>query len=227
MSDTRPSTATTEAHAPGYTPPSYEHIVETYGLDILKGGVDFSVENGGLALTKDMDIKLGDTVHNALFRFAEGWRLNAPHLQFLFELMTSMQARRKLLDDKMNKAGEGQKARFDINNYPASDAEFIAAFHEIIDEQGAAEYGFATYAGCVVLLLSGSLLRFKNDLDATRDDWANSPPTLTGIPSDRSSWPQPMDSGTTRMGQDTAPDAATDALSGNSSQGSSRHPGSP
>jgi hypothetical protein len=180
MSASSPSAATIEATAPGYTPPSYELVLETYGLDILKGGADFSIENGDLALTKDGDIKLGDTVHNALFRLVQAWRLNAPHLRFLFGMMTLMQSRRRELDDKMNEVGQKLSTRFDISNYPASDAEFITSFHDVIDEQGAAEYGFATYAGGVVLLLSGALLRFKNDLDATGTDWNESGPLFGG-----------------------------------------------
>jgi hypothetical protein len=179
MSDSIPSAATIEATAPGYTPPSYEHVLETYGLDILKGGADLSNENGDLASTKDGDIKLGDTVHNAMFRLVQAWRLNAPHLRFLFGMMILMQSRRRKLDDKMNEIGKKRNTRFDIN-YPANDAEFITSFHDVIDEQGAAEYGFATYAGCVVLLLSGALLRFKNDLDATGADWTEALPLFGG-----------------------------------------------
>jgi hypothetical protein len=170
----------TEVHTPSHVPPTFEHVVETYGLDILKGGGDFSIENGTLAMTKDGDFKLGDTVHNALFRLVQAWRFNAPHLRFLFELTTSMLDRRKSLDDKTNRVGEDQRARFDITTYPANDSEFITAFHQVIDEQGAAEYGFATYGGCVVLLLSGSLLRFKNDVDATADDWNKAAPLFDG-----------------------------------------------
>lgn len=48
MSDICPSIVATEASAPQYTPPSYRDVVEIYGLDILKGGADFSIENGGL-----------------------------------------------------------------------------------------------------------------------------------------------------------------------------------
>ena len=69
----------TEAHTPGCTPPSYEEVIEAYGLDVLKGRADFSLENGDLAITKDGDIKLGDTVHSALFRLVQAWHLNAPH----------------------------------------------------------------------------------------------------------------------------------------------------
>jgi hypothetical protein len=180
MSDASPDTAGADFGGPGYVPPSYEHVVQTYGLDILKGGADFSVENGDLALTKDGDIKLGDTVHSALFRLVQAWRLNAPHLRFLFGMVTTMQTRRRSLDNKMSEIGEKQRARFDIRTFPASDEEFITSFHGVIDEQNAAEYGFSTYAGCVVLLLSGALLRFKNDIDATADDWTKAAPLFGG-----------------------------------------------
>jgi hypothetical protein len=73
-------------------------------LDVLKGGGDFSLENGDLAMTKDGDIKLGDSVHNTLFRLVHAWRLNAPRLSFSFGQVRSM--------------------------LTAGEAEFIAAFHE-------------------------------------------------------------------------------------------------
>ena len=169
-----------EAHTPGYRPPSYEDVVETYGLAILKAGGALSVENGEIAMTKDGDLKLGDTVHNALFRLVQAWRLNAPHLRFLFELVRSMLIRRKNLGEKMNKIGNEQSADFDTGKYPEVETEVIRRFHEVIDEQGAAEYGYATYAGCVVLLLSGSLLRFKNDIEGTATDWNKAAPLFNG-----------------------------------------------
>lgn len=165
---------------PGSTPSPLDDVIGLYGLELLKSGGDFSIENGDLALTKDGDIKLGNTIFNALFRFAETWRLNAPHLRFLFDLAAAMHIRRGSLDDKMDRIGEERHTRFDIKTYPANDQEFITAFHEVIDEQRAADHGIVTYGGCVVIILSGSLLRFKNDLDATGDDWNKAAPIFNG-----------------------------------------------
>ena len=170
-----------DIHSPGFTPPTYEQVVETYGLEILKAPGDWSIANGDLAMTKDGDIQVGDAVYNALFRLVEAWRLNALHLRFLFNLVASMRARRVDLGDEMNRIGEEKRARFDIRTYLENDEQFITAFHANIDEQGAADYGFATYAGCVVLLLSGSLLRFRDDLDAKGDDWMQPAPFASAL----------------------------------------------
>src|ERR1700687_144566 len=158
----------TEMPSPGWTPPSYDHVVNTYGLEILMAPGDWSIADGDLAMTKDGDLKMGDTAYNGLFRLVQAWRYNAPHLRFLFEMMKSMRIRRLGLDDKMNRIGEEKHARFDIKTHMHPDPAFNQAFHAVIEEQGAADYGFATYSGCLVMLLTGSLLRFKDDIDATK-----------------------------------------------------------
>ncbi|HWB48360.1 MAG TPA: hypothetical protein VG651_04560 [Stellaceae bacterium] len=166
--------------APGFIPPYFDEVVEKYGLTVLNGGADMSLVNGDIELTKDLDLKVGDTVYNALFRFVQAVRLNTPHLRFLFELVGTMSSRRKELDDKLNAAGEGAAERFDISKSLADDQLFMSQFREISAQQGAAAYGYGTYAGCVVLLLSGSLLRFKDDIEATTDDWNKAPPIFNG-----------------------------------------------
>jgi len=143
--------------------------VELYGLEMLKTGGDLSVENGNIAVTKDGDLKLGDTAHNALFRFTQAWRLNSQHLHFLFGLIGSMRDRRTSLDGELNQIVFSKGA-----------AEPGATFHRIRDEQRAAEYGSDTYAGCVILLLSGLLLRFRDDAEATVSDWTNAGPQFGG-----------------------------------------------
>jgi hypothetical protein len=170
----------TETPTPGWTPPSYDDVLETYGLEMLMATGDLSLVNGELAMTKDGDFQMGDIVYNGLFRLVQAWRYNAPHLRFLFEMMNSMRVRRVSLDDKMNRVGEEKRARFDIKTYMQSDLAFTEAFHGVIDEQGAADFGFATYGGCLVMLLSGSLLRFKDDIDAAGDDWTKAEPLFNG-----------------------------------------------
>jgi hypothetical protein len=119
-----------DPHA-GWTPPSYDHVVKTYGLEILMVPGDLSIENGDLAITKDGDLKMGDTIYNGLFRLVQAWRYNAPHLRFLFEMMSSMQVRKAGLDEKMNRIGEERHARFDIKTYMQPDPVFIEAFHTV------------------------------------------------------------------------------------------------
>lgn len=161
---------------PEFAPPSYEHVIDTYGLEILKAPGDWSIVDGDLLVTKDWDIQVGDTPYNALFRLVEEWRLNAPHLRHLFDLVAAMRVRRKELDDRMDRLGEEKRARFDIRTYLKPDEQFTTAFHANIDEHRVADYGFATYAGCIVLILSGSLLRFRDDLDAKGDHWTKPGP---------------------------------------------------
>jgi hypothetical protein len=158
---------------PQVRPPAYEDVLETYHLDMLKGGADLSVtDTGDIASTKDGDRKLGDSAHNALFRLVQGWRYKAPHLRYLFDLIPVMKAREAALTAKRDNAAAATSASFE--------PEAIAAFQQIGDEQGAAGHGASTYAGCVVLLLSGALLRFKDDAEATADEWNKSAPLFNG-----------------------------------------------
>jgi hypothetical protein len=165
----------------GWTPPAYDDIVNTYGMDILTVPGDFSIVAGDLAMTKDGDFKMGDTTYNGLFRLVQAWRYNVHHLRFLFEMMHAMSVHRRRLDDKMNRIGEERHARFSINAYLQPDPIFAEAFHAVTDERGTAEFGFGTFAGCLVMLLSGSLLRFKDDIDASANDWTRAEPLFNGV----------------------------------------------
>lgn len=158
---------------PQITPPTYDEVLEIYRLDLLKGGADLSLTStGDIALTKDGDLKLGDSAHNALFRLVQGWRYNAPHLRYLFDLIAAMKTRQAALEAKLEHAAAVMSANFEPNA--------IAAFHQVDDEQGAAGHGASTYAGCVILLLSGALLRFKDDADAMAEEWNTSAPLFNG-----------------------------------------------
>ena len=164
----------------GFVPPSYDDTVDTYELEILQAPGDWSIVDGDLAVTKDGDIKVGDTAYNALFRLVQEVRLSTPHLRFLFNLVASLQRNRKVLDDRMDAIGEEKRQRFDIKTFLQPDPVFLDGFHATVDEMGTADYGFATYGGCVALLLAGSLLRFKDDLGAKGDDWNKAAPLFGG-----------------------------------------------
>lgn len=163
-----------------FVPPSYNDTVEAYGLEILQAPEDWSIVDGDLALTKDLDIQVGDNAYNALFRLVQEVRLSVPHLRFLFDLVASLQAHRKELDDRIDALAEEKWLRFDIKTYLQPDPVYLDAFHATVDEMGAASYGFATYGGCVALLLAGSLLRFKDDVEAKGDDWNKAAPLFDG-----------------------------------------------
>jgi hypothetical protein len=158
--------------------PSYDHIINIHDLRILKTSGDWSLENGDLAMTKDGDIKVGDTAYNGLFRLVQTWRYNVPHLRYLFETMNKMLARYERLNEKMNAFGAERSARFCIDTYGKPDtafAEFATALNAVWEEQGVATFGAATYSGCLTLILSGALLRFKDDI-AAKGDWNTTRP---------------------------------------------------
>lgn len=158
---------------PQVTPPAYADILELYHLDLLKGGGDLSLtDTGDIALTKDGDLKLGDSPHNALFRLVQGWRYKAPHLRYLFDLIPVMKTREASLAVMREHAAAAMSASFE--------PKAIATSHQIADEQRAAGHGASSYAGCVILLLSGALLRFKDDAEATAIEWNQSAPLFNG-----------------------------------------------
>ena len=170
----------TEIPSPSWHAPAYNYIVDAYGLEILKTPGDLSIENGDLALTKDGDLKMGDTVYSGLFRLVQAWRYNSPHLRFLFDISEFMRAHRASLDDKLNEVAQRRAAQFDIATFPNVDPDYVKAFWAVSDEQGVAEFGRATYGGCLVLLLSSSLQRFKDDIDATQEEWIKAAPLFNG-----------------------------------------------
>jgi hypothetical protein len=148
----------------------YDAIVDAYNLTILQDVGDWSLENGDLAMTKDGDIKVGDAAYNGLFRLVQIWRFSEAHLQYLFATMNKMLAWRERLDDNMNALGEEKLARFNPERSFGPDPDFSAAFNDIRDQQATATFGAGIYAGSLMLMLSGALLRLKDDID-TKDDW--------------------------------------------------------
>jgi hypothetical protein len=152
-------------------PPSYEEVVQRYNLAMLMAGGDWSFENGDLTMTKDGDIQHGDIAYSSLHRLVEMWRYNEPHLRYLFETANEMLARGESLRQKTNAIGQDS---IDAHGRPDFD-QFAAAFNAIREDQGVATFGAATYSGCLMIVLSGALLRFKDDNDA-KDEWDRTEP---------------------------------------------------
>lgn len=151
--------------------PTYDDIVDAYELTLLKVGADWSIENGDLALTKDGDIKLGDNTYNGLFRLVQNWRFSEPHLRYLFAAMNAMLSLRERLDGTMNEIGEQRHAEM-LRGHLKPNVSFGIALNNVWDQQAAAAFGAGIYAGSLMLMLSGALLRFKDDIDG-KLCWAN------------------------------------------------------
>jgi hypothetical protein len=146
----------------------FDEIVETYDLAVLKGHGDWTItDDGNLDLTKDGDPVVGDVAYNGLFRLVETWRYNAGHLRYLFDTMARMIAWRTALDERTNAIGPTGGQQF---------LEFAATLGAILEDQGVAEFGATTYSGCLMIVLSGALLRLKDDLGATANEWKTTGP---------------------------------------------------
>ncbi|MGH7812419.1 MAG: hypothetical protein ACREQI_00245 [Candidatus Binataceae bacterium] len=150
--------------------PSYEDVVKTYGLEVLKPGGDLQITTtGGLERTSDGGLKFGDDRFNAMFRLVQRWRFNSPTLMVLFDSDVHARAQKQRSNEQRNRM-----------NFAAQDANFVREFHALNDEIGASEFGCAAYAGAIMVVLSNLLLRFGNDLKATDEDWKKSDPLVGG-----------------------------------------------
>lgn len=147
--------------------PSFDEVVATYNLEVLKKGSDLQLtEEGDLALTDDRDLKLGDDRFNALFRLVERWRFNAPTLEMLFAFVTSATSRRGRIDREVEALGRKQFTPQE--------------FHMLFDSIDATELGREIYAGAIVMVLNNLLQRFKRDLRADDGVWRDTGPFFGG-----------------------------------------------
>jgi hypothetical protein len=64
----------------------YHELAIRYDLGTLEQGGDLQFNaSGGLKMTRDGDLQLGDETHNALHRLVVRWQFNAPALKTLFD----------------------------------------------------------------------------------------------------------------------------------------------
>jgi hypothetical protein len=157
----------------------YDDVVATYGLPILEEAGDWLLEGGDLVMTKDGEPQHGDIAYSGLFRLVQMWRFCELHLRGLFDEMNSMRAWRESLNNKMNALGQAKHARFSPETYLRPDPEFVEAFNDICDQQASAAFGAGVYAGSLMLMLSGMLLRLRDDIGA-KDDWTKVGPFYNG-----------------------------------------------
>lgn len=157
----------------------YDDVVDAYNLAILKEVGDWSLDDtGDLVLTKDGDIKVGDTAYNGLFRLVQTWRFSEVHLRYLFATMNKMLAWHESLGDRMNAIGVDRHARM-MGGHFGPDDTFAEAFHDVCDQQATAIFGAGIYGGSLMLMLSGALLRLRDDIDG-KMNWTKVGPLFNG-----------------------------------------------
>jgi hypothetical protein len=148
--------------------PLFDELVEAYALTMLKEPADWSLDAGGdLTLTRDGEPVAGDAAYNGLFRLVETWRYNAAHLRYLFDTTNRMIAWRNDLAERADAIGPTSARDF---------SQFAATLGAILEDQRVAVFGALTYSGCLMLVLSGALLRLKDDLGATAGEWKTTGP---------------------------------------------------
>jgi hypothetical protein len=158
---------------PPIASPGYNDFVNQYGLELLKEPGDLQIVDGRLAMTKDLDLMLGDKSYNALFRLAEHWRHNFAHVAALVNLFELMIARRREAAERLDEASSLEAGRRNHVRELFS-KDFLDVWHNNFDEEGTAISGQITYSGCVIILASNALSRFKNDLDCPEAFWKQS-----------------------------------------------------
>jgi hypothetical protein len=97
--------------SPAISSPGYDEFVHRYGLEILKEPGDLQIVDGDLAMTKDLDLMMGDKSYNALFRLAEHWRHNCALVAFLMNLLDLMVERHREANARLVDASEKDEQR--------------------------------------------------------------------------------------------------------------------
>ena len=153
--------------------PSYEDVLDTYNIEILRPGADLQVTpNGSPALTNDGHLKLGNDQFNAMFRLVHAWRFTSPTLEALFNLVALQKEERRRLVHQRNDLTAAIQGILDT--------AAIDKFQALNDQIGAAELSCGVCAGAIVVALSNLLLRFKTDLQANEKSWGEATPLFEG-----------------------------------------------
>jgi hypothetical protein len=147
----------------------YEDIVTAYELDVVGGDLKVTA-SGDIALTADGDLKFGNDRVNAMHRLVQRWCFNAPTLAGLFKLATHARATKQQLVDEMTV----------IAPIAFHTMQTTQRFRDISNEVGTYTFGGAACAGAIMIVLHNLLMRFKVDLNATKEKWENSSPQIGG-----------------------------------------------
>jgi hypothetical protein len=154
--------------------PSYEQVIETYAITLLKTPGDLQLTANGDIAVHDGDLKLGNDQYNAMFRLVQAWRFNSPTLEGLFNLAIDSGTTR----DRLTKEQDELMSLLVATNWSR---DSIKEYHSKNDEIGANEIGEGACAGALFVILSNLLLRLKNDLQVFQDRWVKCGPLINGI----------------------------------------------
>ena len=141
-----------------------EDIIRAYHLTMLQARADWSPsENGDLLSMPDGDPQVGSLPYSSLNRLVDLWRFNEPHLHHLHHTVIEMNARYAELHRELDRIGATPRPT--ISNPWEGFEDFARAVRETTGEEALAHFGSYTYAGCLLIVLSNMLQRFRADLD--------------------------------------------------------------
>jgi len=148
----------------------FDQTLSRFGLEKLKGGLDLQLtKRGDIGVTRDGDLRFGNTQGNALFRLIERWRQSESTITELFGPM--VRAARRLHElSGARERGEGPS----LSQAPQ-------AYHEATETIIESQLISSTLAGSISVILNNLLQRLKLDLNASDDEWRLSAPMTNGF----------------------------------------------
>ncbi|MGH6975456.1 MAG: hypothetical protein ACREED_00360 [Stellaceae bacterium] len=158
--------------------PGYDEVVERNQIDMLLKPGDLTVRNGDIAVTKWGDLMLVNEDYGAFVKLVQEWRFNYPTLKIMFEtVFETFERQRRIVEETESSFPRPTSSYPHPLFNPTMD---FAAYHRLLDEDGAAEVARDTYAGAAVIVLAKALQSFKDNIVATRGEWAKAGPHFGG-----------------------------------------------
>jgi hypothetical protein len=145
---------------------------------MLQAPADWSIVDGDLAMHAG-DVQVGDLCYNALYRLVVLWRYNELHLRQLLSTVGEMSDRHAESHREFEQLGDRHNRGSASNPWDGFD-DFAKAFREASDEEGLAHFGAHNYAGCLLIVLSNILQRFRSDIGAPAA-WKIAEPIFNGF----------------------------------------------
>lgn len=162
---------TENCYTPDIACPAYDEFASRYGGEILREPGDLQIVGGDLAMTRDLDLMLGDKIYDAMRRLLDDWRFKSPHVKMLFGLSRLMVQREREVWDRLENAEKaalsGDYRPFALSQSP----EYQPAWQAHYNEEASAQAGRDIYPGCIVLMASFALSRFRDDIGCGTSDW--------------------------------------------------------
>lgn len=144
----------------------YHEALNRFGLQRLRepGVIDLVIDaTGDLATTRDGDLQVGDTKHNALFRLIERWRASQPTIDALFGSL-----------------GQAEEQKLNLIATREQPSKNPRAFQAVREGILGSEHAAGAVGGALAVLLDNLLMRFKLDLKAQESDWKTAGPSYAG-----------------------------------------------